>query len=161
MSDRELRQQLAQLLSASQAHMDLQEAAENFPPQAYNLRPPTCAYTFWHLLEHIRICQWDVLEYIRAEVYRELRFPDDYWPAIDAVTGEEGWSQTLTAIAADTRALTEIVLDESNDLYAPLKHSGQSGHHLLREALIVADHNAYHLGEFAILRSVVGAFTRE
>lgn len=157
MSDHEqiIRQQLVNMLLVGQAHMRLEEGVANFPPDHYNTRPPQTEYTFWHLLEHIRICQWDILDYIRNPNYQYVTFPDDYWPARDAQTDAAGWNNTLSQFYADRQALVDMVQDVNHDLYAQIPH-GSPGHNLLREILIVADHNAYHLGELGILRQTMG-----
>lgn len=155
-NDLELRKQLANMLTVAQAHMDLIEAAADFPLEYINTRPNGCDYTFWHLLEHIRICQRDILDYIESEHYTWLNFPDDLWPEKSAVTDAAGWQHSIAAFAADRRRLAEIINDPHTDLYAPLPNSGESKHNILREINIIADHTAYHTGEFSILRGVMG-----
>jgi hypothetical protein len=96
--DQELRTQLTALLTLRQAHMDFEDAVADFPPEHINTRPPNCAYTFWHLLEHLRICQRDILDYIRADDYEWLTFPDDLWP-----------DPAVDQFLADRRTLVEII----------------------------------------------------
>ncbi|MBL8156013.1 MAG: DinB family protein [Anaerolineae bacterium] len=155
MSDQAIRQQLVNLLTVRQAHLNLDDAVKGFPVEHINTRPPKVEYTFWHLLEHLRITQWDILDYCRNPNYKEIRWPDDYWPARDAVTDAAGWQRTIDQFQADLDALVAIVQNPQTDLYSPIPH-GYDGHTILREILVVADHNAYHIGEFAILRQVVG-----
>lgn len=150
-----LRVQLMNLLSVRQAHMSFEDAVQDFPLSHINTRPPNVEYTFWHLLEHIRICQRDILDYIREPDYRAPNFPDDLWPERDATTDEAGWRHTIAQFQADLAALIAIINDPHTDLYSQIPHAAP-GHTILREALIVADHNAYHIGEFAILRQTMG-----
>lgn len=149
-----IREQLVKLLTVQQAHMGLEEAVRNFPANDYNTRPPNVEYTFWHLLEHLRIAQWDILDYCVNANYQSMEWPRDYWPAKDAVTDQAGWQHTIDQFFADRAALVTLVQNPKTDLYAPIPH-GYDGHTILREIMVVADHNAYHIGEFAILRQVV------
>lgn len=155
MSDQHIRTQLVNLLTKGQAHMTFEEAIKGFPLEHINTRPSGVEYTFWHLLEHLRICQWDILDYSRNPDYKELKFPDDLWPARDAVTDATGWQRTIDLFHADLAALVALVQNPQTDLYKQIPH-GYDGHTIFREILVVADHNAYHIGEFGILRQVVG-----
>ena len=154
MSDAATRTQLVNLLTKQQAHQSLDDAVKNFPAKDYNTRPPNVEYTFWHLLEHLRITQWDILDYCRNPNYKNIEWPREYWPARDATTDAAGWQQTLDQFHDDLAELVVIVQNPKTDLYAPIPH-GYDGHNILREILVVADHNAYHIGEFGILRQVV------
>lgn len=154
--DKELRSQLARMLTVRQAHMDFTDAVADFPAEHMNTRPPHCEYTFWHLLEHLRICQRDILDYIAVDDYRSPTFPDDLWPDAAAETDRAGWQRTIDQFIADRQKLVKIVNDPSVDLFAPLANSGEHQHNILREINIIANHNAYHTGEFGILRQVMG-----
>lgn len=154
--DHELRRQLERMLTVRQAHMEFEEAVADFPEEDINTRPPNCPYTFWHLLEHVRICQRDILEYIAADDYEWPDFPDDLWPDRAAETDAAGWQQTIDRFLADRQKLVAIIRDRDVDLFAPLPNSGEYEHNVLREINIVASHNAYHTGELAILRGVMG-----
>jgi hypothetical protein len=156
-SDALLRQQLVNFLLLPQAHMTFEDAVQNFPAAHYNTRPPQVEYTFWHLLEHLRICQWDILDYCRNANYQELHFPDDLWPARDKMTDAVGWQHTIDQFLADRAELVALVKNPQTDLYAAIPH-GYDGHTILREILVVGDHNAYHIGEFGVLRQVVGGW---
>lgn len=151
-----LRKQLVNLLTVRQAHMDFADAVADFPAEHINTRPTNCDYTFWHLLEHMRICQRDILDYIQSTDYKWLTFPDDLWPDNTAKTDHAGWQQTIANFRADRQELVEIINDPETDLFAPLPNSGEHRHNILREINIVASHNAYHTGELAILRQVMG-----
>jgi hypothetical protein len=155
-ADQTLREELLQLLRGGHAHMPLPAAVENFPMARINENPPNVPYTPWHLLEHIRITQADILEFIRSPHYVYLNWPADYWPTKRAQTDAAGWQRTVEGWQADNRALQDIVADPATDLYTPLAHG--EGQNILREILTVADHTAYHIGEFAILRQVMGTW---
>jgi len=154
--DRELRNQLARMLIVRQAHMDFKDAVADFPEEHINTRPPNVGYSFWHLLEHMRLAQLDILEYIQADDYRWPSFPDDYWPEVTAETDLAGWRRTIDDFLAGRQQLVAIVNNPEVDLFAPLPNSGEHGHNILREINIVANHNAYHTGELGILRGVMG-----
>lgn len=152
-NDQELRKQLVALLRGGQAYMPFDHAVANFPMAHINSKPPTVPYSFWHLLEHLRFAQKDILDYIQDPAYHEPTWPDDYWPAQEATTDAAGWQRTLDQFRDDLNALVAIINDPATDLTAPLPHAPQ--HNILREMLLVADHNAYHTGEFAILRQIM------
>jgi hypothetical protein len=148
-----LRQHLLNLLQGNDAHMPFEEAVTQFPPEQMNARAPHVSYTPWHLLEHLRIAQWDILEFIRNPAYVSPAWPEGYWPSQEAQTDETGWKRTIASFQADLQALQDLVTDPTTDLMKPLPHG--AGQTILREILLVADHNAYHIGEFAILRQVM------
>ncbi len=151
-----LRSQLVELLDARGAHMPFEAAVADFPTVAINRPAPELPYTPWHLLEHIRIAQYDILDYIRNRGYLEPTWPDEYWPARDATTTREGFDETIAAFQRDRAALKALVADPATDLFATIP--GTPGHSLVREIRIVGAHNAYHIGEFAILRQVMGTW---
>jgi hypothetical protein len=109
------------------------------------------------LLEHLRITQWDILEYVRDPKHQSPDWPVGYWPAQDAGATEAQWHETIGQFRNDLRDMKAIVADPKTDLYQPIPH-GYGGHTILREALLVADHNAYHVGELGILRQVMNAW---
>ena len=151
-----LREQVLEMLAGEGAHMPLEEAVAGFPDDAINARPPNVPYTPWHLLEHIRIAQHDILEYVTNRAYLEPSWPEEYWPPLGATTTPAGFAATLEGFRADRAALRALVADPATDLLAAIP--GTPGHTLLREIRLVADHNAYHVGEFAILRQVMGTW---
>lgn len=157
MSDTTLRDQLLALLRGGNAHLGFDQAVADFPEAAMNQTPPHVPYTPWHLLEHLRIAQWDILEFMRNPDHVSPEWPTGYWPDRDATTDAAGWAATLDAFRADLAAVQEIVRDPAIDLAAELPHA--PGYTYLREVLLVADHNAYHIGEFAILRQVMGTWS--
>lgn len=154
--DKELRAQLVNLLTVRQAHMAFEDAVAEFPEDQINTFPPNCPYSFWHLLEHLRICQKDILDYIESDTYAWPSFPDDLWPAPSATTDVAGWRATIDQFLADRQRLVDIVDDPATDLFAPLPNSGAHRHNILREIHIIGSHNAYHTGELAILRAALG-----
>lgn len=153
-TDQVVREQLLFLLRGGNAHMSFDDAVADFPLEYINSRPPNVSYTPWHLLEHIRIAQWDILEFIRDPNHVSPRWPEGYWPGRDEQTDEIKWEKTVNDIRADLRALQELVEDPGTELFAPIPHA--EGYTVLREILLVADHNAYHIGELAVLRQVMG-----
>lgn len=155
-NDTTLREQLLGLVDGHGAHMPFEAAVAEFPADAINRRPPNVPYTPWQLLEHLRITQHDIVRYIREPGYESPAWPEGYWPARDATATPEQFAETVAGFVADRQALHDMVADPSVDLLAPLAHT--PGHTILREIRIVADHNAYHLGEFAILRQVMGTW---
>ena len=154
--ERAVRDEVLFLLRRGNAHMSFDEAVADFPLERSNERPPHVPYSSWQLLEHLRITQRDILDFIRDPDYRAGAWPDDYWPAPDATTDAAGWARTLADFRADATALAALADDPERDLHAAIPWG--DGQTLLRELLVVADHNAYHLGEFAILRQVMGTW---
>ena len=151
-----LRRDLDRLLRGVDARMTFEEAVAGFPDDAINRLPPNVAYTPWHLLEHLRLTQLDIVEYVRVEGYVEKAWPDEYWPEPTSTATREEFDETIRLFLADLAELRALVRNPSRDLFAVLP--GTPGHTLLREVRIVADHNAYHIGEFAILRQVMGTW---
>jgi hypothetical protein len=157
--DRQLRTQLVALLRGGNAHMSYDEAVADFPAGKINTRPRNVEYTFWHMIEHLRLTQADILDYVKNADYREPAWPDDYWPARDAQATHADWDESVAAFQRDLREIVALVADETTDLFATVPSHAE--HTLLREVLIVADHNAYHVGELGILRQVESAWGSE
>lgn len=155
MNDQHIRQQLVNTLVKRQAHQPFETVIDGFPLAHYNTRPPNAPYTFWHLLEHMRIAQADILDYIENPAYQYLNFPTDYWPLADAQANQADWRRTIDSFLADRAALVAIIRDPARDLTAQIPH-GEPSHSIMREILVVAAHNAYHSGEFGILRGTLG-----
>jgi hypothetical protein len=154
--DRLLRSQLVDLLRGEGARMAFDDAVADFPADAINRIIPNGTVTPWHMLEHIRLTQWDILDYIRNRDYVEPDWPAEYWPPVDARATPEQFQATLDAFRADNDALRQIVRDTATDVFATIPNT--PGHTIIREVRIVADHNSYHLGEFAILRQAMGTW---
>ena len=154
--DKTLRRELIRLLDGLDARMPFEEAIADFPDEAMNLCAPNVDYTPWHIIEHVRRTQADILEYVRGEGYSEKVWPDDFWPPRDAVATRDQWEASVQGFRSDVEAFKAIVRDPARDLFAVLPDT--PGHTLLREVRIVGDHNAYHIGEFAVLRQVMGTW---
>jgi hypothetical protein len=151
-----LREQLVALVDGRGAHMPFESAVADFPDDGINRRAPNVPYTPWHLLEHMRIAQSDILDYVRNRDYLAPDWPEEYWPARDATATPAQFAETIRLFIADRAALRDLVADPATDLLAPIPNT--PGHTLLREVRLAADHNAYHIGEFAILRQVMGTW---
>lgn len=152
----DLLQQLKTLLDGGQAHTGFAKAVADMPFELQGRRPQGVPYSAWQLLEHLRIAQRDILDFSDNSdgAYRELQWPADYWPANPEPPSEEAWASTLAAIEQD-RASFESLL-AARDLVQPFPWG--TGQNLLRQALLIADHNAYHLGELVLLRRLLGAW---
>jgi hypothetical protein len=153
--DKALREHLLYLLRGGGAHIHFEEALKDFPAGLINGKAEGVPYTPWHLLEHMRIAQWDILEFSRSASHASPEWPEGYWPDKNREASADDWQRSAEAFRADLRAMQELVEDPSNDLYAPVPHG--DGQTLLREALLVADHNAYHLGALVTLRRALEA----
>ena len=155
-SDEIAREQLLALLYGGNAHMTFEQAVAVFPAEHFNTRPENVAYTPWHILEHLRIAQWDILEFIRNPDHVSPQWPEGYWPDPAGESDQTQWDETISAFLSNLGSLRSIVKDLENDLYAPLAHA--PNYTIFREILVVSDHNAYHIGEFAILRQIMGTW---
>jgi len=156
-SDRALRHHLLYLLRGGGAHLGFDKVIAGWPPRLRGARAPGLPFTAWMLLEHLRIAQWDILEFSRNARHVSPSFPKGYWPKRDAPPDPQAWTRSVKAFRADLRAMKRLVADPSTDLFAPLPHG--DGQTILREALLVADHNSYHLGQLVALRRLLGAWS--
>jgi len=154
--DRILRQQLLELIDGHGAHMPFEAAVRDLTVDAVNRRAPNMGYTGWHILEHVRIAQRDILDYIRQLAYLPRDWPEEYWPEPEAMATAEQLAETLAGYRADRQALHDLVADPATDPLATIP--GTPGHSILREVRLSADHGAYHIGEFAVLRQVLGTW---
>ena len=157
-NDSELRNQLVRMLTIRQAHMDFEDAVADFPEEHINTKAPNCDYTFWHLLEHLRIAQWDILEFCRNPEHQSPEFPGGYWPADESEPDDKAWNNSVQVFRAELKAMQALVSDPDADITAPLSQG--SGQTLLREVLLLADHNAYHLGQMVVLRRILKCWPR-
>ena len=155
-SDQVVRQQLLALLNGGNAHMTFEQAVADFPAEHFNTRPDNVAYTPWHILEHLRIAQWDILEFIRDPDHVSPEWPKGYWPDPAEDSDQNQWKETVSAFLSNLGSLRYIVKDPDIDLYAPIPHA--PNYTIFREILVVSDHNAYHIGEFAILRQFMSTW---
>lgn len=152
--DRTLRKHLLWLLDGGNAHVTFSGAVAGLRASLRGRKARGLPYTPWQQVEHMRIAQWDILEYIRTPGHVSPKWPDGYWPGA-APPRPDAWEGSLRAFAADLRALKALVADPSTDLVAQIPHA-RRGHTILREVLLAADHNAYHLGQLIVLRRVLG-----
>jgi hypothetical protein len=150
------RQQLLILLDGQGAHMTFEEAVADLPDDAINAFPPNVEYTPWHIVEHLRITQRDMLDYVKSAGYPRLDWPADYWPERDAMATRAEWDASVQSFLKDRAELRAIAADPDRDLDAPLRWT--PGHSVFRCVRIIGDHNAYHVGEFAVLRQVMGTW---
>jgi len=155
-NDKALREHLLNLLKGDGAHTDFEAAAKNLPPGLQGKRPKGSEHSPWEVLEHLRIAQWDILEFSRNAKHLSPEFPSGYWPSAAAPPNEKAWDKSVDAFRSDLKAMVELVANESTDLFIPIPHG--EGKTILREALLVADHNAYHLGEIVLVRRRMGGW---
>jgi hypothetical protein len=156
MSDQALRDHLLELLRGGSAHLGFDEAIEGLPADLRGVRAQDLPHTPWQLLEHLRLAQWDILEFSRNPDYVHLKWPDDYWPETAAPPDGAAWDRSVEQCRADLKAMQDLVSDPKTDLCA--KISWGKGQTILREALLIADHNAYHVGQMVTLRQALGAW---
>ena len=151
-----LREHLRKLLIGRQAHVRFEEALTGVPFQLQSARPEGAEHTPWQVLEHLRIAQWDILEFSRDPGHVSPRFPEGYWPQTATPPDEHAWGESYDRFKTDLLVMVDLVSDPDQDLTAPFSHG--TGQTLLREALLIADHNAYHLGEMVLLRRMLGCW---
>ncbi len=154
--DASLRQHLLGLLAGGHAHAGFDTAIRDISPALRGLRPKGAAHSPWEILEHLRIAQWDILEFSRDPAHQSPDWPGGYWPATPAPPDEKAWDKSVRAFRRDLKAMCDLVADPAADLYAKIPHG--DGQTILREALLLADHNAYHLGELVLVRRLLGAW---
>jgi hypothetical protein len=152
-TDGALREHLLYLLDGGGAHVDFEKVVADFPAGAINRKVEHIPYTPWQVLEHMRIAQEDILEFSRNAQHVSPKWPEGYWPAPALVAGAADWKKSVEAFRSDLKAMQALVADETTDLFAPLAHG--DGQTILREALLVADHNAYHLGVLSTLKRIL------
>ena len=148
--------ELISLLTEANAHATLEEACAGLTPETWNRHVPEVPYTIWQLVEHIRIAQWDILEFSMGKAHESPEWPAGYWPARDATADKKRWQATLDHIHADRRRFIDLLNDDKTDLLAPIPHG--TGQTILREAMLIADHNAYHAGEIILVRRLLKAW---
>ena len=150
-----LRKQLISLLTGSNAHKSFDAAVKDLPTELRGVKPDKLPYSIWQIVDHIRIVQWDILDFSRNPNYQSRPWPDSYWSK-DVAPTEEDWQQALKQIREDRDAIVTLINDTQSDYYTPFAHG--SGQNLLREILLVADHTAYHVGEIIIIRRLLDAW---
>jgi len=156
MNERELREQLRKVVAWGDAHVDWPEALRDFPARLRGVRPKGAEHSAWELLEHVRIAQRDILEFSRNPKHVSPDFPSGYWPKGPEPPSADAWKKSMRAFFHDRKEMQRLVTSAKTDLFAPIP--GGSGQTVLREALLIADHNAYHLGQLVLLRRLLGAW---
>ena len=156
-NDSALREDVLLLLRGGRAHVEFEKAVANLPEDLRGKKPRGVPYSPWQQLEHMRICQWDILEYIRNPQHVSPEWPEGYWPA-EPVPPRNAWAKSVKAFQADRQALLELAGNPATDLLSRVPPGDPEGVTILHELLMVADHNAYHLGQLVILRRLMGAW---
>lgn len=159
MGPSEPRDTVARLLRGSQAHAGLEKALEGFPVVEAGRRVEGHRHTAWELLEHLRLTAEDLLSYCEDPDYAPLDWPEDYWPESAAPPSAEAWEESRRQLLAATGAVADLVEDADRDLYRPVPAAEDPSHHTLRAALVLLDHNAYHVGQLVALRVALGAWS--
>ena len=150
---------MIRLLDGKSAHLTFNDAIADLAPALRGERIAGTPHTVWRLMEHLRIAQWDILEFSRNPRHQSPEFPAGYWPPDDAPLDDTAWERSVAAFRADLAAMQALVADPKTDLFARIPHG--DGQTILREALLVADHNSYHLGQMVMLRRALGAWPDE
>ena len=148
-----LRQPLADAMSGHHAHIDFESVLDDFPPELRGVKPEGAPHTAWQLLEHMRIAQWDILEFSRNPNHKSPKWPDGYWPKTDGPPNDEAWRSSIEAFQAEAREMTALVRDSGRDLLQKFEYG--NGQNLLREGLLIANHNSYHLGQIVLLKKML------
>jgi len=152
--DKALREHLLELLKGGGAHAKFEDAIADLPDDLRGKKVQGLPYTFWMVLEHMRIAQWDILDFSINQKYKAMKWPDGYWPKTEAPTTDAAWNDSIKKFKKDLKAVQDLVANPKTDLYAKILWG--EGQTVLREALLVADHNAYHLGQLVDLRRALG-----
>ena len=156
--DSQLRQHLLDLLKGGNAHATFEDVVDDFPIELVGKKPAGQPHTAWRLLEHLRLAQWDILEFSRNAKHESPKFPEGYWPDGDAPSDEAAWKRSVKSFQNDLKAMQDLVSDAKTDLYGKIPWG--DGQTILREVLLVADHNAYHIGELLMIRRLLGAWNK-
>lgn len=151
--DQVLRQELLAFLKGGNAHMSFEDAVSDFPMKEINTKVPQGSYTVWHLLEHMRIAQWDIVDFVIDPNHQSPEFPGGYWPGVDEKASPAQWKKTIKGFLADRKVFEKLVNDPKTDFFSPIPHA--KDYTVFREVLLAADHNAYHTGELVCLRRVL------
>ena len=155
-NDAALRQHLVDVLKGGSAHVQFMDALEEFPPNKRGTFAPGLPHTGWQLLEHARIAQWDILEFSRNADHVSPGFPEGYWPKTPGPPADPEWEKSVQSFQHDLNEMVELVKNPRTDLFAKIPHG--DGQTILRQALVLADHNAYHLGQLVDLRRALGTW---
>lgn len=158
MSDDALREQLVDLIRGGGAHLDFGEAVADLAPELRGRKPRGLPHTPWRLVEHMRLAQQDIVEFTRNRRWQSPPWPEGYWPEGDAPPSDTAWDRSVAGFREDRERMVALVRDPATDLFAPIPWG--DGQTLLREAMLVADHNSYHLGQLVTVRRLLGAWER-
>jgi hypothetical protein len=151
-----LRNHVRELLGGGHAHIVFEDVVAEWPREFRGAKPPGQPFTAWRLLEHLRIAQWDIVEFTTNAKHVSPEWPAGYWPPQDAPPTDAAWDESVAQVRRDHRTMERIVADLETDLFAHIPHG--KGQTVLREALLVADHNAYHLGQLVLLKRLLGLY---
>ena len=151
-----LRQHLVELLTGGHAHATFEDAIKGLPLKLHGAKPANFPHSAWMILEHLRIAQWDILEFSRNAKHESPKWPEGYWPKTDAPPTASAWTKSVEQFQSDLKAMQELVKNPKTDLFAKIPWG--DGQTILREALLVADHNAYHIAQLVDLRRLLGAW---
>jgi hypothetical protein len=152
--DKFLRTHLLELLNGGQAYAKFDKVVADFPPKLRGEIPTGLPHSAWMLLEHMRIAQWDILDFSRNPKYEEMKWPDDYWPKSPAPPSDGAWDKSVKSFRTDLNAMKKLVNNPKTDLFAKIPWG--SGQTILREAMLIADHNSHHLGQLIDVRRILG-----
>ena len=153
---RALRDHVLDLLRGGHAHIAFKDVVADWPLALRGAKPANQPFTPWRLLEHIRISQWDIVEFTKSAKHVSPEWPAGYWPAGDAPPDDATWDGSVTRVERDLRVMQRLVADPKTDLFARIPHG--TGQTVLREALVLADHNSYHLGQLLLLKRLLGLY---
>jgi hypothetical protein len=153
MNDQSLRKHVLELLDGGYAHATFEKVIADFPEKLHGEVPKGLPHSAWVLLEHMRLAQWDILDFSRNPKYKELKWPDDYWPKSPAPPNATAWDKSVKSFRNDLAEMKSLVADPKTDLFAKIPWG--DGQTILREAMLVADHNAHHLGQLIDVRRLL------
>jgi hypothetical protein len=155
-SDKVLREHVIELLNGRGAHSGFDDVVKNMPEKLRGVKPDGLPHSAWMLLEHLRLAQWDILEFSRNRKYKSPKWPEGYWPETEAPPSKAAWDKSIQQFRKDLKVMQQLVANPKTDLYARIPWG--DGQTILREALLAADHNAYHLAQLVDVRRLLGAW---
>ena len=153
---KQLREHIIYLLNGGGAHARFDDAVKDLPEELRGVRPDGLPHSAWMLLEHLRLTQWDILEFSRNSKYKSPEWPKGYWPKTEAPPSAAAWNKSIQQFRKDLKSMQDLVANPKTDLLARIPWG--DGQTILREALLVSDHNAYHLGQLVDVRRLLGAW---
>ncbi len=154
--DKQLREHVLYLLNGGGAHAKFDDVVKDMPEKLRGVKPNGLPHSAWMLLEHLRVAQWDILEFSRESKHESPKWPEGYWPKTEAPPSAAAWNQSIQQFRKGLKAVEDLVTNPKTDLFARIPWG--DGQTILRQALLVADHNAYHLGQLIDVRRLVGAW---